>query len=559
MAVGIRILMLMISSGVAAFASAAEPEVIYDRDVRPILSDQCFRCHGFDEESRQADLRLDVADSAYEDRGEYAALVPGDVEASAVWQRINSTDEAEVMPPPETHRTLSDAQKEILRRWIESGAKYTKHWSFIPPVQAALPKVSNESWPRNEIDHFMLARLDAEQLSPSPEADRHTLIRRASLDLTGLPPSAEEVAAFVADESPDAYEKLVDRLLESPHFGERMALDWLDASRYADTNGYSIDGGRHLWLWRDWVIDAFNRNMPYDEFLVDQLAGDLLPDHTEAQLIATGFQRNNMNTHEGGTIPEENLVNYNADRVKTLGEAVLGLTLGCAQCHDHKYDPITQRDYYQMFAYFNTLSDIGLDGNYGKNSLPVLEAKTVLPATDVPALRNEIAALREKLASPMDADVAAWEDEQRRELAVRGQDFKLHGVEILNISTPNAGSGFEVEDHRVVRITVPAGSVGVRSVTAPAEARSPDHGNANRVPSRGECDWRRLGIWSVLRRDERKRKAVEGFIRALVVLRQRRVGAWRPGESQPPRDVQPRDGQLLGSEFPTGVGPRHAK
>ncbi|MGD9633797.1 MAG: PSD1 and planctomycete cytochrome C domain-containing protein [Pirellulales bacterium] len=442
----------------AVTVRAATPtEVLYDRDVRPILSDLCFRCHGFNEQSRQADLRLDVADSAYEDRGGYAALVPGDVEASEVWRRINSTDEAEVMPPPETHRAVNDSQKEILRRWIEQGAKYAKHWSFVTPVKATPPEVSDATWPRNEIDRFVLARLDAEGLKPSPEADRRTLIRRVSLDLTGLPPTAEEVEAFVADDRADAYEQLVDRLLARPEYGERMALDWLDAARYADTNGYSIDGGRHMWLWRDWVIDAFNRNLPYDEFLVEQLAGDLLPNHTEAQLVATGFQRNNMNTHEGGTIPEENLVNYNADRVKTLGEAVLGLTLGCAQCHDHKYDPITQRDYYRLFAYFNTLSDIGLDGNYGKNSLPVLETKTVLPAKDVPALQAKISELQKALDNPAPADVAAWEEEQRQDLAVRGKDLEMHSIEVLKIITPNAGAGFDIDDGRFVRITVPQG------------------------------------------------------------------------------------------------------
>jgi hypothetical protein len=447
------ILALWIGCAAASLAAAQASEIIYDRDVRPILSDQCFRCHGFDEHSRQADLRLDVADSAYEDRGGYAALVPGDFEASEVWRRINSTDESEVMPPPETHRTLSDAQKEILRRWIEAGAKYTKHWSFIAPAKTLPPPVADKSWPRNEVDHFTLAELEAAGLSPSPEADRRTLIRRLSLDLTGLPPSAVEVDAFVNDDTANAYEKLVDRLLASPHFGERMALDWLDAARYADTNGYSIDGGRHIWLWRDWVIDAFNRNLPYDQFLVDQLAGDLQPDHTEAQLIATGFQRNNMNTHEGGTIPEENLVNYNADRVKTLGESILGLTLGCAQCHDHKYDPITQRDYYQLFAYFNTLSDRGLDGNFGINSLPVLDAKTVLPATDVPSVKQRISALQDELAHPSAEQISAWEDDQRRELAARGVDFELHPIEILRVSTPNAGDGFEAENKNTVRVT----------------------------------------------------------------------------------------------------------
>jgi hypothetical protein len=292
-------------------------------------------------------------------------------------------------------------------------------------------------------------------MTPAAEADRWTLARRLSLDLTGLPPSAEEVEAFVADEDQDAYERYVDRLLASPHFGERMALAWLDAARYADTNGYSIDGGRHMWLWRDWVIDAFNRNLPYDEFLREQLAGDLLPERTVAQLIATGFQRNNMNTHEGGTIPAENLTNYNVDRVKTLGEAVLGLTLGCAQCHDHKFDPITQRDYYRLYAYFNTLSDQGVDGDGGRNSRPVYESKTVLQTGEEPELRRRIKKLKKQLANPDPAAVARWENEQRADLAARGNEFELHPVELLKVSTPNAGAGFDIDPPRFVHISRP--------------------------------------------------------------------------------------------------------
>jgi hypothetical protein len=431
----------------------------FNRDVRPILSENCFACHGFDAAAREADLRLDVAESALEDRGGYAALVPGDLEASEAWRRITSDDESEVMPPVDSHRELSAEQKEILRRWIAEGAEYEKHWSFIPPVKAELPQVSDAAWVQNEIDRFVMARLDAEGLKPSPEADRRMLIRRLSFDLTGLPPSADEVEAFVNDQSPDAYERLVDRLLASPYFGERMALEWLDAARYADTNGFSIDGGRHMWLWRDWVIDAFNRNLPYDGFLLEQLAGDLLPDRTEAQLIASGFQRNNMVTHEGGTIPEENLTNYNVDRVKTLGEAVLGLTLGCAQCHDHKYDPITQRDYYRLFAYFNTLSDVGLDGNAGVNPQPFIEAKTVLPTDELPELEARIAEIREELANPDDEAVEAWVAGQRELLERRGRDMELHPAELLKVSTPNSGSGFDIEDKRFVKIARAGGLV----------------------------------------------------------------------------------------------------
>jgi hypothetical protein len=439
------------------FALAGEKKLDFNRDIRPILSENCFQCHGFDEKARQADLRLDVVESAYAKLEDDAVpIVPGHPEKSEVWRRITSDDESEMMPPPDSNRHLKPEQKETLKRWIEQGAPYSKHWSFISPVKAPVPEVSDKRWPRNEIDNFVLARLDSEGLKHGPEADRRTLIRRLSLDLTGLPPAVEEVEAFVDDQRPDAYEKLVDRLLVSRHFGERMALVWLDAARYADTNGFSIDGGRHMWLWRDWVIDAFNRNMPYDEFLREQLAGDLLPNRTEAQLIATGFQRNNMNTHEGGTIPEENLTNYNVDRVKTLGEAVLGLTLGCCQCHNHKFDPLTQRDYYQIFAYFNSLSDQGLDGNAGINSRPMIEAKTVLQTGEEPELRRQIEALKAKLAKPQAANVARWEEEQRKELAARGKGLQLQKVELLKVSTPNIGKGFDIEPPNFVHVAAPS-------------------------------------------------------------------------------------------------------
>ncbi len=310
------------------------------------------------------------------------------------------------MPPPDSHRALKPEQKETLKRWIEQGAPYAKHWSFIPPVKADAARSLRQSLAaqRNRPLRPRAPRCRrTHSRRPKPTAARSSAgSRSTSPACRPRPPKSKPSSPT---KHPNAYEKLVDRLLASPHFGERMALVWLDAARYADTNGYSIDGGRHMWLWRDWVINAFNTNMPYDQFLREQLAGDLLPNRTEAQLIATGFQRNNMNTHEGGTIPEENLTNYNVDRVKTLGEAVLGLTLGCAQCHDHKFDPITQRDYYQIFAYFNTLSDDGLDGNAGINSRPFYEAKTVLQTGEEAALREQIEALKKKLANPSDADV----------------------------------------------------------------------------------------------------------------------------------------------------------
>jgi hypothetical protein len=453
------LLMTLVVAAASPTASATE-EISYNRDIRPILSDNCFACHGFDEKAREADLRLDVPESAFADRNGLTAIKPHALEASEVWLRISSDDPDMVMPPPDSHRELSAADKAKVKAWIEQGAEYAGHWSFLPPARPPVPPGASIS-----IDALVRQRLAQEGLHPAPEADRGMLIRRLSLDLTGLPPSAEEVEAFVRDTDPKAYETLVDRLLASPHFGERMTLDWLDAARYADTNGFSIDGGRHLWLWRDWVIQAFNDNKPYDRFLVEQLAGDLLPDRTEAELIATGFQRNNMVTHEGGTIPAENLANYNADRVKTLGESVLGLTLACAQCHDHKFDPITQKDYYQLFAFFNSLDDIGLDGNSGVNPKPFIQAKTVLKTDEAPQLQQQIATLKMQLATANEATLAAWEQREQARLARRGTDLELHPVQVLKVSTPNRGAGFDREGPNGVRLKQP-GSLAAFDVSA---------------------------------------------------------------------------------------------
>ncbi len=444
----------------SAIALSADPTIDFNRDVRPILSENCFACHGFDEKARQADLRLDVKDSAFAERDGSTAIVPGSLDKSALWKRIMSDDADTMMPPPTSHLELSVSEKAKLKFWIEQGAPYAGHWSFIRPKKISLP-VGSESDP---IDFLVRVRLNDEALQPSPEADRSTLIRRVSLDLTGLPPTADEVIAFVDDKSPDAYTKLVDRLLQSPHFGERLAIEWLDSARYADTNGFSIDGGRHLWLWRDWVIQALNDNMPYDQFLIEQLAGDLLPNRTESQRIATGFQRNNMVTHEGGTIPDENLTNYNADRVKTFGESILGLTLGCAQCHDHKFDPITQREYYQMFAFFNTLSDKGLDGNAGVNPGPSITARTVLRTNEEAELREQIAQLESTLAHQDARILSVWEDRERVKLTERGKNLSLHSVKIVKISTPNRGAGMAIEDGNRVRLK-DAGPMGAYDIS----------------------------------------------------------------------------------------------
>ena len=332
----------------------------FNRDIRPLLSDNCYLCHGPDAEERKADLRLDVQSEAHK-----SAIVPGSSDKSDAIVRILSQDPDERMPPPDSGKSLSDDEVELLRRWIDEGAVYQKHWSFEPPKSREEPETSNPNWSRNRIDTFVLAKLEAEGLEPSQPADKTTLIRRATLDLTGVPPTIEEVDAFLADDSTDAYETLIDRLMESERFGERMAVDWLDAARYADTMGYQADWERTQWPWRTWVIDAYNRNLPFDEFTIEQLAGDLLPNPSVDQKIATGFNRNHRINDEGGIIPEEYLVEYLVDRVETTTSVWMGMTFGCARCHEHKYDPISQNDFYQFLAFFNSVPEKGKDGRIG--------------------------------------------------------------------------------------------------------------------------------------------------------------------------------------------------
>jgi hypothetical protein len=368
------------------------PDIIeFNRDVRPILSDNCFQCHGPDKAKRKANLRLDLEEGAFADLGGHKALVPGDLAKSELFQRITAPDEKERMPPAKAGRRLIARDVEVIRRWIEQGAKWQRHWSFIKPERPALPGVSNPRWIRNPIDAFVLAKLEVAGLHPSPEADRTTLIRRVTLDLTGLPPTLREVDAFLADQSPDAYEKVVDRLLRSPRYGERMAARWLDAARYADTNGYQNDGDRTMWRWRDWLIEAYNRNMPFDQFTIEQLAGDMLPMPTLDQRIATGFNRNHRGNAEGGIIPEEYAVEYVVDRVDTTATVWLGLTMACARCHDHKYDPIKQKEFYQVFAYFNNVPERGKAVKYG-NSPPMIPAPTWQQQEQLTELQRKLTA-----------------------------------------------------------------------------------------------------------------------------------------------------------------------
>src|SRR5262245_8428242 len=354
----------IIAVSISAFSSAtaAPPEKIrFNQHVRPILSN-CFYCHGPDPKHREADLRLDNRDGATADLGGYAAIVPGKPDESTLIKRVSSTDPDEYMPPPVSKKPkLTGNQIAILRRWIEQGAEYEGHWAFLPLAPGEPPALKNESWVANPIDRFILARLEQENIKPSPPADPATLIRRVSLDLTGLLPSPEEVEAFTSESlrAPhSALRALTDRLLASPHYGERWGRHWLDQARYADSNGYSIDSERPMWPYRDWVIKALNDDMPFDQFTIEQLAGDLLPNPTKSQLVATAFHRNTLINQNGGT--DKNQFRHEAvvDRVNTTSAVWLGLTVGCAQCHTHKFDPISHREYYELFAFFNNTTDI---------------------------------------------------------------------------------------------------------------------------------------------------------------------------------------------------------
>lgn len=355
----------------------AEPRIEFNRDIRPILSDACFQCHGPDEAERHGGLRLDSAAAAHHGGDSAAAIVPGDADASEVWRRVVSDDPDLVMPPPQSGKTLSREPIALLRRWLQQGAEYQNHWAFMRVERPEVPVPVSSEKSLHPIDAFIRDRLAKEGLQPAAVANRETLIRRVTLDLTGLPPTPAEVDAFLSDDSPGAYEKVVDRLLASPHHGEHMARQWLDFARYADSNGFQVDSSREMWPWRDWVIDAFNRNLPFDQFTIEQLAGDLLPNATTDQIVATGFNRNTRLNGEGGRIVDEWFVETVIDRVETVGLTWMAITFNCCRCHDHKYDPITQKEFYQMFAFFNSIEESGvLDSEGGSpgrgNSAPVL-------------------------------------------------------------------------------------------------------------------------------------------------------------------------------------------
>ncbi|MBC8291067.1 MAG: DUF1549 domain-containing protein, partial [Planctomycetes bacterium] len=372
----------------AALPSFAK-DVRFNRDVRPILAANCFHCHGPDEGQRQAELRFD------EEAGIKKSFAGG-LAKSEAWRRTNSKDPDEKMPPAEAHRELKAAQISTLKQWVEDGAPWEGHWSFIRPVRPAMPGVKAKAWVRNPIDAFILQRLETEGLTPGSEADRERLLRRVYFDLTGLPPSIKQIDAFLNDKSENAYGKVVDELLASKAFGERMALMWMDAARYGDSSVFHADGPRDMWPWRDWVINAYNSNKPFNEFTVEQLAGDLIPNATNDQKIATGFNRNNATTDEGGAIAEEYRVEYAVDRVKTTSMVWLGLSLECAQCHNHKYDPITMTDYYRFFAFFNQASDPGMQSRRG-NQTPVVDVFDAQKLAQAAILKQDLPKFEEEL------------------------------------------------------------------------------------------------------------------------------------------------------------------
>jgi hypothetical protein len=445
---------------VAAVAGATE--IGYRRDVLPILSDRCFKCHGPDSASRQAGLRLDLPDAAAAEleSGEQA-IVRDKPDESALVARIFSDDPDVQMPPPKSGKILSAADKNLLRRWIAAGAEYQPHWAFEAPVRPTIPAVSHASLVNNPIDAFVLARLEAQGMEPAPRASKERLIRRLYFDLIGLPPTLSEIDAFLADDSPDAYQRLVDRLIDSPHYGERMAVDWLDGARYADSNGYQNDFARSMWPWRDWVIKAFQTHLPYDEFVTEQLAGDLLPNATLSQRIATGFNRNHRTVTEDGSIEEEWFVENVVDRVETMGAVMMGLTIGCARCHDHKFDPISQREFYQLFGFFNNINEKGVYTETRGNVPPLVKVTTPDEEKKLAEFDATIAELTNTLADRM-AKIGpqrqAWVDT----LAVD-----------VDRTEPEAIASVDLRMDATARVAVTSGKVAPAAESVPPK-RQPD-------------------------------------------------------------------------------------
>ncbi|SDG90770.1 PSD1 and planctomycete cytochrome C domain-containing protein [Mucilaginibacter sp. P25] len=418
------------SSG--GIAEEQVPDTIsYNFNIRPILSDKCYKCHGPDASHREADLRLDLPESAYKalkDNPSSHALVPGDPMQSEVYRRISTKDTTEQMPPASSNlKRLSPYEVQLIHKWIKQGAKYEKHWAFVAPRNYPVPQVKNAAWPKNAIDNFVLQKMEQASLEPNPEADKERLLKRISLDLTGLPPSLALMDEFLADKSANAYEKMVDKLMATPQYGEKMALHWLDVARYADSHGYQDDNYRTQWPWRDWVIHAYNENLPYDKFITWQLAGDQLPNATKEQLLATGFNRNHKITEEGGVIDEEYRVSYVTDRTNTFGKALLGVTLECAHCHDHKYDPFSQKEYYQVYAFFNNVKEVGLQSTVGG---PETYAKNPMMKISNEDVKKILTFVNKRDTDKLIVSIMTDSDKVRPTYILKRGNYDAHGDEV---------------------------------------------------------------------------------------------------------------------------------
>ncbi|MCD6051250.1 MAG: Protein of unknown function (DUF1553)/Protein of unknown function (DUF1549)/Planctomycete [Verrucomicrobia bacterium] len=505
---------LLAAAGATAQAADSRKDAVeFNRDIRPLLSEYCLACHGPDPAARKADMRLDTKAGLFkETKSEGPVVKAGNLKDSALWQRIITTDEDDVMPPVKSHKVLKAGEKELIKQWILQGAKWQDHWAFIAPERPELPKVKNSKWAKNPIDTFVLAKLEEKGLKPAEEADKHTLIRRVTLDLTGLPPTPEEVEAFVKDKSKDAYEKLVARLLESPAYGEHRARYWLDAARYADTHGLHFDNYREMWPYRDWVIKAFNQNMPFDKFTIEQLAGDLLENPTQDQQVATGFHRCNMTTNEGGTIVEENLANYANDRVSTTSWVWLGLTANCAACHDHKFDPVTQKDFYAMAAFFRNTQQGGLDGNV-KDSNPsitvISDAKDYARWQELPKAIEAAKKNVETKRKDAEPEFAKW---------VGG--LKVEEIE-KELATKDLAFHAEMDDGNTNEVTAvvlgkegkfkPVGELGLAPEGGPARGIELKKGVTVEFPEAGDFDNKQAfsyGAWVFIPKDYNETAAI---------------------------------------------------
>lgn len=435
----LHLALFLLSSGDVTSAAG----VSYSRDVLPILSDRCFHCHGPDDSHREADLRLDLEENAKAHRDGTPAIKPGDVSTSEIWQRISSDDEFEVMPPPDSHRKpLSQAEREIIRSWIESGAAWGKHWAFEPPVRPSVPKLAE-----HPVDAFILQKLDAEGLQLSPPAAAHTQLRRLSFDLTGMSPTVQEIEQFSQSPDDENWSRQIDRLLASPHYAERMAMWWLDAARYSDSDGYQQDSTRQNWPWRDWVVQAFSQNMPFDQFTIEQFAGDLLPEATPEQILATCFHRNHMTNGEGGRDPEESRIDYVIDRVNTVGTVWLGLTLGCVQCHSHKFDPISHQDYYALAAFFNSIDE---DGKAGMRAKPYLKFASPQVTSRIEEMKQFITELTQREAHARASAVAKFDNWLVDLLDHRPENYVAWRIPKVAAQSSD-GTQFRIEDDQTIQ------------------------------------------------------------------------------------------------------------